>query len=136
MQYVALAMAAISAGSAIMGAIKGNKGATSKAKIQGRQELELTQAKLEDLKTEERVMKGQTIGAAAGAGVKVDKGSPLPVLKEQAKNFAKERMTVAQVGATNASVINQRGKMVGDQAKYQGFGQAASTASSAFAMFA
>ena len=129
MEYIAAALS-------IIGGKKGKKEAESAADIQARQEHELTKAKLEDLKLEERVLKGTTIASAAASGVKVDKGSPLQVLAEQAKNFAKERMTVAQVGASNASVINTRGKMVGNQAMYQGVGQGAAGLSSAFSLFA
>ena len=132
MEYIAAALS-------IIGGRKAKKEAEEAADIQAAQELQLTKAKLDDLKLEERVMKGSTIASAAASGVKVDKGSPLAVLKEQAKNFAKERMTVSQVGATNASVITKRGKMVGRQALYQGWGQGLQQASnatkSAFAMF-
>jgi hypothetical protein len=136
MEYVAAAMAIIGAGSSIFGGISGSKAAKSAAKVQGRQELELTQAKIEDLKLEERNLAGQTKAAVAGAGVKVGAGSPLEVLAEQAKNFMRERQTVAKVGATNASVINKRGSMVGKQALYQGVGQGASQMSNAFSLFA
>ena len=99
---------------------------------------EETQAKLEDLKTEERVLKGTTIAGAAGSGVKVGMGSPLEVLAEQARNFAKERMTVSQVGASKASSTMMRGQMAGRKALYQGWGQGLQQASqgmkSAFGM--
>ena len=129
----------IAATLSILGGIKAKKEANEMAGIQAKQELELTQAKIEDLKLEERVMAGQTKAGAAGSGVKVDKGSPLEILAEQARNFQKERQTVARVGATNASVITKRGQMVGRQALYQGWGQglqqAANATKSAFAMF-
>jgi hypothetical protein len=136
MEYVAAAMALISAYSSIKGGMSGKKGAQKASTIQAGQELELTVAKIEDLKLEERNLAGQTRAGAAGAGVKIGKGSPLQILAEQARNFQRERQTVAKVGATNASVINQRGQMVGKQAAYQGIGQGAQQLSNAFSLFA
>ena len=136
MEYVAAGMAIIGAVSSIWGGISGKKSARAASDVQAKQEMELSLAKIEDLKIEERAMKGQTLAGAAGSGVKVDKGSPLEILAEQARNFQRERQTVARVGATNASVISQRGKMVGQQAAYQGYSQGASQMSNAFQIFA
>ena len=73
-------MSLFSGGSSILGGISGGKAAKKAAKADAAAELRLTQAKLEDLKAEEQVMRGSTIAGAAGSGVKVDKGSPLEVL--------------------------------------------------------
>lgn len=136
MEYVAAAMALISAGSSIFGGLSAKNKAKQASEVQAKQELELTLAKTVDLKAEERALKGQTIAGAAGSGVKVGAGSPLEVLAEQARNFQRERQTVAKVGATNASVLTKRGNMVGQQAAYQGFSQGASQMANAFTIFA
>jgi len=139
MQYAAIISAIIAAVGGISSALGGKKareGSKYAGKMEAKQEQIVTQAKLEDLRVEERVMKGQTIAGAAGSNVKVDMGSPLEVLAEQARNFARERQTVAQAGATKAANAAIRGNMVGQQAAYQGFGQAASGLSSAFQIFA
>jgi hypothetical protein len=119
----------------LMGGKKAKKGAKEAAKTQAQQEIELTLAKIEDLKLEERNLRGQTIASAAGSGVKVGSGSPLQVLAEQARNFQRERQTVAKVGATNASVITKRGKLVGQQAAYQSYGAVAKGLGDAFKLF-
>lgn len=115
----------------ILGGIKGKKAAEEYAADEAKMEGVITQAKLEDLKVEERVLKGQTIAGAAGSGVKVDKGSPLEVLREQAESFTKERQTVARVGATRASNTLMRGAMAGRQALYQGWAAGLTQAASA-----
>ena len=125
----------IAAALSIIGGIKGKKGAEKAAMEQAKMEGLLTNAKLEDLKTQERVMKGQTIAAVAGSNVKTDIGSPLQVLMEQAKNFTKERQTVAQVGATRSGNTLLRGKQVGRQALWQGWTNAFAQTSSAFSTF-
>ena len=122
----------------IWGGIKGKEEAEKFAGIESALELKLTGAKIDDLKQDERVLAGQTRARAAGSGVKADTGSPLTILAEQARNFAKDRMITAQVGATKASNTVLRGKMVGRQSLYQGWGQgldkATSTMMSAFGM--
>ncbi len=136
MQYVAAAMAVISAISSITGGIMGSQAANKAARAESRAEGVVTAAKLADLAIEERALKGQTLAATAGSRVKVGVGSAVEILKEQAATFARERLTVATVGATKASIITKRGKMVGDQALFQGIGQGFSSASTAFSLFA
>ena len=127
----------IAAALSIIGGIKGKKESEKYAAKEADMELTLTRAKIEDLNLEERLTRGQTIAAAAGAGVKTDVGSPVEILREQAKNFATERMTIAQVGASKAESTTMRGKMIGRQALYQGWGQGLTQASSAMkSMFA
>ena len=132
MPWVYAALAVISVASLLFGGKKAGDKAKEASGKKAKQELELTLAKTEDLKIEERALKGQTLASVAGAGVKVGMGSPLEVLAEQARNFQRERQTVARVGATNASVISQQGKNVASQAKYQSYQQASNTAMSAF----
>ena len=121
----------IAAALSIIGGRKAKKGAEQAAANEAAMEVELTNAKLEDLKMEERSLAGQTRARAAGSNVKVDIGSPLEILAEQARNFTRERQTVAKVGATRASNTMLRGKMVGQQALYQGWSQGLTQASSA-----
>ena len=135
MQYVAAAMAVISALSSIAGGIKGKKSASGAGRAEARAEGHVTSAKLEDLFAEERNMRGQTLAGAAGSNVKVDKGSPVEILAEQARTFERERQITAKVGASKASILNQRGKMAGDQAAYQGFSQGMGQMAQAFMMF-
>ncbi len=136
MQYVAAAMAVISAISSVVGGIKGSKAAKAAGRAEARAEGVVTAAKLADLIIEERALKGQTLAATAGSRVKVGVGSPVEILKEQAATFARERQTVATVGATKAAQSKTRGSMVGDAALYQGIGQGFSQASTAFSLFA
>ncbi len=128
----------IAAALSIFGGIKAKDEAKDMAASEAGMEVELTNAKLEDLKIEERNMRGQTIARTAGSNVKVDIGSPLEILAEQARNFTRERQTVAKVGATRAANTIQRGKNVGRQALYQGWStgltQASSAMKSAFGM--
>lgn len=107
----------------IWGGKKAKEEAEKFAGIESALELKLTGAKIADLKQEERVLAGTTRARAAGSGVKADTGSPLTILAEQARNFAKDRMITAQVGATKASNVELKGKMVGRQALYQGWQQ-------------
>lgn len=135
MTITAAVMATIGAVSSIAGGIMGKKSASEAAREEARAEGVVTIAKLEDLKAEERALRGQTIAGAAGSGIKVGVGSPIEILKEQAATFARERMTVSKVGATRASVLTKRGKMVGSAAAYQSFSQATGQLASAFSMF-
>ena len=135
MEWVQGTLATLSSLGSIYGGWKAGKEAKAAANKQARMEGEVTIAKLEDLLSEERVLKGQTVAAAAGAGVKVGVGSPLEIYAEQARSFERERDIVARVGATKASVISQRGRMVGRQATYQGFTQGAAGLANAFTMF-
>ena len=135
MEWVAAAMAVISAVGSIVGGIKGGKSAGAAGRAEARAEGDITSAKLEDLFAEERNMRGQTLAGAAGSNVKVDKGSPVEILAEQARTFERERQITAKVGASKASILNQRGKMAGDQAAYQGFSQGMGQMAQAFMMF-
>lgn len=136
MPYVMAAMTAISIISNLTGAKAAKKSAAEQADEEARLEGIVTDAKLTTLDREERQLRGDTIGAAAGSNIKVDTGSPLQILKEQAKTFADEKRVVKQAGASRAAQAQTRGRMVGQQAMYQGIGQAASTAANAFSLYA
>ena len=136
MEIVAGIMAGIGALTSILGGVSGSKAAKKAGKEEARLETIVSQAKIEDLRKEEAALRGQTIAGAAGAGVKAGVGSPLTIIAEQMREFARERRTVAQVGATRAAQAVTRGRMVGRQATYAGLSTAASQASSAFSIFA
>lgn len=131
----AVVIAAVGAGTSIKGGVDAKSAAGKAGRAQALSEMELTNAKLIQLKEEERALRGQTIAGAAGSNIKTDIGSPLEVLKEQARNFQKERATVAKVGATKAANLTTNSKMVGNQAAYQGYAQGAQGLSNAFLMY-
>lgn len=132
MEYVAAAMAVVSAISSLVGGSKANKSAGKAAREESRLENIVTKSKVKRLEAEKREMAGQTIQTAAGSGVAADVGSPVDLLVEQAKNFDEEILTTKIAGATRSQAAQTRGKMVGQQAAWQGAGQAASSLSSAF----
>ena len=119
----------------VIGGIEARKAAKKAGKEEAALESLVTQAKVVDLEKEEEALRGQTIAAAAGAGVKTDVGSPLTILAETAREFAREKRTIQQAGATRATAATTRGGMVGRQATYQGISQGASSIGKAFSLF-
>ncbi len=109
----------------LIGANKAAKDAKRAAKAEAAIDQRVTQEKVRNLDIQERVMRGQTIAAAAGSGVKANVGSPLTILAEQAKTFAREKAFTQEVGAERSRLGIQRGRMVGQQARFQGYAQAA-----------
>ena len=136
MEFIAAGMALVSGISSLLGASEAKKDARAAAKEEARLEGIVTESKVTGLQAEQRQLRGETISRAAGSGVRADVGSPLQILAEQAREFGREIRTVKQVGATKAAQAQTRGAMVGNQAMYQGFGQAASSMSNAFSLFA
>ncbi|RKX24544.1 MAG: hypothetical protein DRP45_07970 [Candidatus Zixiibacteriota bacterium] len=136
MGYVAAAMAVIGGVSSILGARSAKEDARLAANEEARLEGIVTDSKVTGLQAEQRQLRGETISRAAGSGVNTQVGSPLQLLAEQAREFGREIRTVKQAGATRAAQAQTRGAMVGNQAMYQGFGQAASSMSNAFSLFA
>lgn len=120
----------------ILGGRKAGKAARRAADEEARLEGLVTAAKIEDLRREEKVLRGETISAAAGAGVKVDVGSPLEILAEQAREFAREREVVGLVGATRSQQARERGQMLSSQARYQSYTQAFQGFGSMFSILA
>ena len=119
----------------IIGGIEARKAAKKAGKEEAALESLVTQAKVVDLEKEEEVLRGQTIAAAAGAGVKTDVGSPLTILAETASEFARQKRTIQQAGATRAAAATTRAGMVGKRATYQSISQGASSLSTAFSLF-
>ena len=123
----------------------GSKKAASAAKDSAAEEariMKLTTAeRLRQLKTEERVMRGETLSGYARGGVlataptldgqmRDQTGSPATVLGEQAREFAAERKITQQVGASNVQQALMRGKNTANAYKWQGYSNAASGISS------
>ena len=110
-------------GTSIFGGIQAGGKAKKAAKAEAALDLRVTQEKLYNLQQEERQVAGQTRAQAAGSGVKADTGSPLSILAEQARTFARERMITSQVGAEKAELAKVRGDNTASQLRYQGIGQ-------------
>jgi len=128
MGFVSAAMGVIS----LIGANKEAKAAKAAAKGQAALEQRITQEKVYNIEQEERQLAGTTRAAAAGSGVKADRGSPLTILAEQARTFGREAAFTKEVGAEKAGLAIQRGENAASAARYRGaagalsaFGQAA-----------
>ena len=134
MEWVAAGLAVAGLVSSIFGAKSAKSAANSAAGKEAALDLRTTQEKVYQLGQEERQLASQTRARTVGSGVKADKGSPLTILAEQARTFAREKLFTSQVGAEKAQLAQQRGKMVGQQAMYQGLGQATQYASTAFSL--
>jgi len=125
-------------GSSIFGGISAGGKAKKAAKAEAALDLRVTQEKLYNLAQEERQVAGQTRATAAGSGVEADTGSPLSIVAEQARTFARERMITSQVGAEKAELSKMRGDNAASQMRYQGIGQGLQQvpqAINAFSMF-
>lgn len=119
----------LSAGLNLIGGLIGYKrgkkqedAADEEAARQAKLDERVTAEKIANLRIEERQLAGETRARAAGSGVKVDVGSPLDVLAEQAATFRRERDVTAEVGAEKASLTRLHGKNVGDAYRYAGYG--------------
>jgi len=105
---------------ALFGASKGAKAAKKAGKDEAALGQRTTAEKIHMLKQEERTLAGETRNIAAGSNVKADVGSPLTVLAEQAKRFARERQFTAEVGAEKSNIARQHGRNVAEQTMYKG----------------
>jgi hypothetical protein len=137
----AVAIGAVSAGIAAAGLISdflGSKKSSSAAKKaadkQAADERLVTAEKIRQLNKQERTMAGDTRARAAGSRVKVDQGSPLEILAEQAREFTHERNINKKVGASKAASALQRGRDVGNAVKYQSYSNLAKGASNIFSI--
>ena len=122
MGFISAAMGIVS----LIGGAKAKSDAEAAGRSQARMENRITDEKLYNLGQEERQLAGTTRATAAGSGVKADTGSPLTILAEQARTFARERRFTSEVGAEKASLAKQRGQMAGQQAMYSGISGALS----------
>jgi len=135
MMAISAGLQAFGIGVDLFGGAKAGKAAEKAAAAEAATDLRVTQERVYQLNQEERALAGQTRARTAGSNVKADKGSPLTILAEQARSFAREKMFTSQVGAEKAQLAKTRGKMVAQDARYQSYGQALSGASSAFSLF-
>jgi len=120
MGFVAAAIGIIG----LLGANKAAKDAKRAAKGEAALDLRATQEKIFLNKQEERILAGTTRAAAAGSNVKADIGSPLTILAEQARTFARERKFISEVGAERSKLAIQRGKNVASQVRFAAAGSA------------
>jgi hypothetical protein len=120
MGFLSAAMGLVS----LFGANKEAKAAKRAGKAQAAVDQRVTAEKIHMLKQDERTMAGDTRGLAAGSNVKADVGTPLTVLAEQAKRFARERKFTSEVGGEKAMAARQRGRDVASSAMYRGVGNA------------
>lgn len=116
MGYVAAIMGVVQ----LIGASRAKKAAEREADLAAGAERYLTNVKIGNLKTEERVMAGTTRAIAAGSGVRADTGSPLTILAEQAKQFMRERDITRTAGASKVASVLERGRNIGMAALYRG----------------
>ncbi len=135
MGYVAAAMQLIGGVSSLLGGVKAKRDARAAAKEEARLEGIVTDSKVTGLQAEREQLRSTTIATAAGSGVNAQVGSPLQLMAEQARQFSREIRTVKQAGATRAAQAQTRGRMVGNQAMYSGFSQAAAGIGNAFTLF-
>jgi hypothetical protein len=134
MTIAAVGMQAAGLISDFIGGRKAASAAKKAGKKQASDERVMTAERIRQLQIEERTLRGETIAKVAGSHVKVGQGSPLEILAEQAREFSKERQITGQVGATKAAAAMQRGRDVGNIAKYQSYSNIASGASNIFNM--
>lgn len=137
LNIVGAALAGLGAITGIIGGNKASKAAKKQAREEARLEGIVTAEKVRQLEKQEVITRGETIAGYAGSGVKVGKnitseglrgmsGSPLMVLAEQAREFARERQVTQEAGASRAAQALGSGKAIADQYKYGGYSQAAS----------
>ncbi|RKX23484.1 MAG: hypothetical protein DRP45_10435 [Candidatus Zixiibacteriota bacterium] len=124
--------AALSGMFQLIGGRKAKGAADRESQMIAGQERYITGAKLQDSRIQQRVMRGQTIAGAAGSGVKTGTGSPLEILAEQAKQFARERDVIQSTGEAKARYAIERGRNVGQAALYQSYAGAAGSFGQAF----
>jgi hypothetical protein len=129
-------IAAVAAGIGALSSILGGRSAAKDAKRAAAEDARLegivTREKIRQIGVEERVLRGETIAAAAGSGVKAGVGSPLQILAEQAREFGRQKTITSEVGASKAASALQRGQMAGSQAKYSSYSSAANQFASMF----
>lgn len=140
--WIQVALAAVGAITSIMGGNKAAHAARRQAREEARMEGVVTAEKIRQIGKQEVITKGETIAGYAGSGVKVGRGqgfdqskafgSPLTVLAEQAREFARERHIVSEVGASKAAQALGGGRSIADQYKFAGYSQAASNIADIF----
>ncbi len=129
-----VAVSALGMISDFLGSKKASSAAKRAAKKEELAEGRVTTERLRQLEVEELAVAGATRAGYAGGGVKADRGSPLQVLAEQAKEFAHEKQITAQVGASKAASALQRGRDVGNAVRYQSYSNLAKGASNIFSI--
>jgi hypothetical protein len=132
--WVQAALAALGMVADYVAGDKAAQAAGRAAEATGQAETEVTTERIRQLNLEQKRLEGSTIAATAGSNVKVGTGSPLEILAEQAREFTHEKFITSRVGATKTAQALQRGRDVGNAAKYQSYGNIAKGASNIFSM--
>ena len=143
--WVSAAISAVSAVTSFLGAKKAEKSAERQAEEEKRLEGISTQERIRKLGVQERTQYGETLAGYASGGVQArsagldpgkfrsaQSGSPMQVIQEAAREFARERKFTEEVGATKASQISLAGKAQADAYRYQGYGAIASGAANIY----
>ncbi len=128
----------VGAGLSLFGASSAKTAAENAAAREAKLEGKVTDERIRQISRQETIMRGQTVAATAGGGVKVGSGSSLAILADQASEFRREKQITREVGATRAKASLERGSALATQYRYQGLtgavgglGQAFSIASDA-----
>lgn len=122
----------VSVGATLIAGERAADAADDAASEEARLEGVVTREKLRQLQVEEEVVRGETIAAIAGSGVKVDEGSPLVVLADQAREYEYVRGATREAGASRAANALTRGRAVGDQARYGSYASSANSLTNLF----
>jgi hypothetical protein len=132
--YAQVGMQSVGMIADFVGAMDAAQKAKQAARREAMAEAKVTKERLRQLDVEEKRVRGETIGAVAGSGVKVGSESPLMILAEQAKEFGYQKKIVKEVGATKAAAAMRQGRNVGSQYKYQSYANLAKGASNIFSI--
>jgi len=124
MDWITAGLSILGIASDLIGGRKAEKAADKEGEAAAKIDERVTAEKLFSLDIEERTLAGETRARAAGSGVKVDQGSPLTILAEQAATFARERGFISEVGAEKASLTRRHASNIGDRYRYAGYGSA------------
>lgn len=127
MGYMAVASAMFS----IIGGIKGKKAARKAAAAEVRVDAQATREQLRQMTYAEQVERSSIIAQYAGSGADVNVGSPLNVMAEQAREYARQRDSVQNAARLRQANIRLRGRNTGQQALWNGITGAFNTLGSA-----
>ena len=129
-----IAVGVVGIGLQISGARKAEDAAIQQGQDEAVTERAVTKERIRQIGREEEIMRGDTIGRVAASGVKVDMGSPLEILADQASEFQREKSITQEVGASRAKLALSSASALGTQYKYQGYAAAAQGLGSIFSI--
>ena len=130
-----IAGAVVGIAGAAYGVYAGEK-AAGQAKKAGRAQAATEQAvtdeRLVQIQREAMLTREEQVAGAAASGIKTSSVSTLQVMADTAAQFAREQAITKRVGASAVKSALQEGKIVGQQYRAQGIGQAAQGMSNVF----